>query len=157
MIHIETKIHNYTFYIAKDSVGITYIDILTPVEKEFKESIKTTDLTQFKEVIQQLNEYLLGKRKEFTFKIHMIGTDFQKNVWNELLKIPYGTTTSYQTIAESLGDKNKVRAAANAIGKNPLLLVVPCHRILYKNKKLGGFSSGIENKQHFLELESLNK
>jgi len=78
------------------------------------------------------------------------GTDFQKRVWNELLGIPFGQTFSYQQIAIRLGDKQMTRAVATAISKNPILLLIPCHRVIGKNGKLTGFSGGLERKKKFI-------
>lgn len=103
--------------------------------------------------IQQINEFLLGKRTHFTFSIDLIGTDFQKNVWNTLRTIPYGETRSYSEIAEQIERPTAVRAVANALGKNPILFVVPCHRVIHKNGDISGFSSGIELKKMLLQVE----
>lgn len=109
----------------------------------------------------QLEEYFSGKRKVFDIKYKFIGTDFQKAVWEELAKIPYGKTVSYKYIAERIGRSKAVRAVANAIGKNNLGIVVPCHRVIGSNGKLTGFSAetdertGIELKQELLNLEGI--
>src|SRR6056297_4265802 len=81
------------------------------------------------------------------------GTDFQKNVWRALLTIPYGACCSYSDVAKQIGLPTAVRAVANAIGANPLLMVIPCHRVIRKNGELGGFSAGLDLKKRLLELE----
>jgi methylated-DNA-[protein]-cysteine S-methyltransferase len=86
----------------------------------------------------------------------MEGTDFQKKVWNELLKIPYGKTISYLELAKRIGDEKYIRAAASANGKNKLAIFIPCHRVIGSNGSLTGYSGGIENKKRLLELEKKN-
>ena len=102
---------------------------------------------------KQLKEYFVGNRKEFDIPLKLEGTDFQKKVWQELLKIPFGKTISYEQLAEKMGDKNKARAVGNANGKNPIPIIIPCHRVIEKNGKLGGFGGGLHIKQFLLELE----
>jgi O-6-methylguanine DNA methyltransferase len=107
-----------------------------------------------KKVFQQLNEYFGGKRKDFDLPLNLEGTDFQKNVWNELLKIPYGATISYKTLSERVkGNPNASRAVGNANGKNPVAIIVPCHRVVAHDGSLGGYSLGLEMKKKLLELE----
>lgn len=103
---------------------------------------------------QELQEYFLGVRKSFDIMIKLIGTEFQRKVWNELLKIPYGETASYRDIASRVGNEKAVRAVGGAVHKNPLLIVVPCHRVIGKNGSLTGFACGIEVKEKLLNLEN---
>lgn len=103
---------------------------------------------------KQLKEYFAGNRKEFDIPLKLQGTDFQKKVWQELTKIPFGKTISYQKLAEKMGNKNKTRAVGNANGKNPIPIIIPCHRVIEKNGKLGGFGGGLHIKQFLLELEN---
>lgn len=102
----------------------------------------------------QVLEYLEGERKIFNLPINPIGTDFQMSVWKALLTIPFGTTVSYSDVAELIGDVKKVRAVANAIGKNPIMIVVPCHRVIGKDGKMHGFGGGIPLKRYLLNLEN---
>lgn len=102
----------------------------------------------------QVLEYLDGKRKIFNLPINPQGTDFQMSVWRALLTIPFGTTVSYSYVAELVGDVKKVRAVANAIGKNPIMIVVPCHRVIGKDGKMHGFGGGIPLKRYLLNLEN---
>ena len=111
-----------------------------------------TDL--IKEAHQQLSEYLKGERKSFDLPLRMKGTDFQQRVWNALLDIPYGETRSYKQIAEAIGNPKAVRAVGMANNRNPLLIVVPCHRVIGVNGKLVGYGAGIEKKEFLLRLES---
>lgn len=108
----------------------------------------------FAQVVLQLNEYFEGKRTEFHFKMNPNGTDFQKKVWEELLKIPFGKTCSYQEITNNLGDPKAIRAVANANGKNPLWIVVPCHRVIGSDGSLTGYAGGLWRKKWLLEHEN---
>lgn len=102
----------------------------------------------------QLTEYFAGKRKNFDVKLDMRGTVFQINAWRELQKIPYGETISYGEQARRVGDSKKARAVGTANGRNPFLIIVPCHRVVGAGGSLGGFSSGgIPTKKKLLELE----
>ncbi len=101
----------------------------------------------------RLQDYFEGTLKEFDLPISFAGTDFQKRVWNELLKIPYGHTISYQELAIRLGDPKCIRAAASANGKNPLAIIVPCHRVIGKDGSMTGYASGIWRKKWLLERE----
>jgi methylated-DNA-[protein]-cysteine S-methyltransferase len=109
------------------------------------------------EAEKQLNEYFRGERKTFAIPLEMHGTDFQKKVWSELLKIPFGETRTYGDIAKKLGDMKAVRAVGAANGKNPISIIVPCHRVIGASGKLVGFGGGLENKAKLLELESREK
>ena len=95
----------------------------------------------------QLEEYVEGKRQVFDFPLDLKGTDFQQKVWNQLLKIPYGTTINYEELAIRLGDPLCIRAAASANGKNPIAVVVPCHRVIGKDGSLTGYAGGIRKKK----------
>ena len=108
----------------------------------------------FAEVAKQLDEYFAGKRTKFELNISPKGTEFQKKVWAELLKIPYGKTKFYQEIAETIGNPNAQRAVGSACNKNPILLIIPCHRVISKTGKLTGFACGVDRKEHLLKLET---
>ena len=101
---------------------------------------------------KQIDEYLVGRRKEFDIEIELEGTEFQKAVWQELMKIPYGETRSYQDIAIAIGRPGATRAVGTACGKNRWLIIVPCHRVVARNG-LGGFRLGLEAKKQLLRLE----
>jgi methylated-DNA-[protein]-cysteine S-methyltransferase len=102
---------------------------------------------------QQLSDYFDKKRTHFNLPLAPQGTTFQLQVWEELKKIPYGETINYGEQAARLGDKNKARAVGLANGKNPLSIIVPCHRVIGKNGSLTGFGGGLDNKAFLLELE----
>ncbi len=105
------------------------------------------------QAITEINEYLKGERRKFSIKLLPEGTEFQQRVWNELKKIPYGETRSYKDIAICLNDKNASRAVGAANGKNPISLIVPCHRVIITSGSLGGYAGGLAIKTILLELE----
>lgn len=113
-------------------------------------------LPLLKECEAQIKEYLMRRRKVFDLPISMTGTEFQKKVWKELQKIPFGETASYSELALRLGRPSASRAVGAANGKNPLSIIVPCHRVIGKSGDLTGFAGGMENKAFLLELEGLN-
>jgi methylated-DNA-[protein]-cysteine S-methyltransferase len=106
------------------------------------------------ETEKQLNEYFNGERKQFDIKLDFIGTDFQKQVWQALLTIPFGETRSYGQIAAQLNNPKSVRAVGAANGKNPISIIAPCHRVIGMDGSLTGFAGGIENKEILLKLEN---
>ena len=108
-----------------------------------------------KSAIQQLNEYFLGEREAFDLTLDLQGhSTFYQRVWKELLKVPYGKTISYQQIATQLGDPNSVRAVGQANGKNPIAIIIPCHRCIAKNGHLQGYFYGLSVKLQLLALEN---
>jgi len=102
---------------------------------------------------QQLKEYFCGKRKSFSIELDLQGTEFQKQVWQELLSIPFGETRSYGQIAQNIHRPKASRAVGAANGRNPVSIVVPCHRVIGENGKLTGFAGGLEAKSKLLMLE----
>jgi methylated-DNA-[protein]-cysteine S-methyltransferase len=105
------------------------------------------------ETERQLNDYFAGNLKGFSLRLDAAGTDFQKNVWEALRTIPYGETRSYGQIAKQIGNPKAVRAVGAANGKNPISIVVPCHRVIGSNGKLTGFAGGLETKACLLNIE----
>jgi methylated-DNA-[protein]-cysteine S-methyltransferase len=106
------------------------------------------------QTINELEEYFAGKRKEFGIPIRMNGTAFQIRVWNELLKIPHGSVTTYGEIAARIGKPGAARAVGMACNRNPLLIVVPCHRVVGQDGSLTGYVAGTDKKRMLLELEN---
>ncbi len=104
--------------------------------------------------IRQLDEYFSGKRKTFDLPLDQDGTTFQKKVWELLLAIPYGKTTSYQALSKLYGDSKAIRAVATANGKNNIAIVVPCHRVIGSNQSLVGYAGGLQRKRWLLDLEA---
>ena len=105
------------------------------------------------EVYIQVNEYFAGRRRQFDVPLKSEGTLFQQSVWRQLQKIPYGQTRSYQEIAIGIGNEKAVRAVAQANNKNPIMIIIPCHRVIHKNGDITGFACGVEVKQYLLNLE----
>ncbi|SHI38254.1 methylated-DNA--[protein]-cysteine S-methyltransferase [Flavobacterium terrae] len=137
--------------IEGDENGIAIISVLS-------EGTATKKIPAvLKEAVIQLQEYFEGKRTEFTFKLNPQGTEFQQKVWQELLNIPFGKTTSYMDLSKKLGDVKAIRAVASANGKNPLWIVVPCHRVIGSDGSLTGYAGGLWRKQWLLEHENPNK
>lgn len=106
------------------------------------------------EAVFQLNDYFEGKRIDFTFKLNPSGTEFQQKVWKGLLEIPFGKTISYLELSKKLGDVKAIRAVASANGKNPLWIVVPCHRVIGTDGSLTGYAGGLWRKKWLLEHEN---
>lgn len=106
------------------------------------------------ETERQLSDYFAGKREKFSMKFDLAGTDFQKEVWQALATIPFGETRSYAQIARQIGRSKAVRAVGAAIGRNPISIIVPCHRVIGSNGKLTGFAGGLETKAALLRIES---
>ncbi len=103
--------------------------------------------------VKQLGEYFIGKRRDFELPIDVQGTEFQKKVWKELSKIPYGTTCSYSDIARRIKNARAVRAVGTANGRNPISIMVPCHRVIAADGTLGGYGGGLKIKTRLLALE----
>ncbi len=112
----------------------------------------SAELKVIRLAIKQLNEYFLGKRESFDLTYDIEGTEFQKRVWNQLSQIPYGKTNSYKEIAGLLKSK-AFRAVGTANGRNPLSIIVPCHRVIAANGKLGGYAGGLKVKKALLDIE----
>ncbi|MBN2802786.1 MAG: methylated-DNA--[protein]-cysteine S-methyltransferase [Deltaproteobacteria bacterium] len=127
------------------------------IDNRIKTALKSKyierDCEILKQTKKQICSYLMGTIKTFDIPLLIIGTEFQKNVWNELTKIPYGETSTYLQTAKNIGNEKAVRAVANAIGANPLNIIIPCHRIIGKNGALVGYSGRIPAKKHLLGLE----
>lgn len=106
------------------------------------------------DAVYQLQEYFEGKRKDFSLSLNPQGTEFQKGVWEALQEIPYGRTVSYMELSKKLGDVKAIRAVAAANGKNPLWIIIPCHRVIGSDGSLTGYAGGLHRKKWLLEHES---
>lgn len=133
---------------------VTGIDFAeeSPEEKEQQERTEVSD-----EAARQLEEYFRGKRKTFKLPLKLKGTEFQKLVWDALLTIPYGETRSYSEIACQIGRPKASRAVGMANHRNPVAIVVPCHRVIGKNGSLTGYAGGLDKKERLLDLERRNR
>ncbi|XP_055297874.1 methylated-DNA--protein-cysteine methyltransferase-like [Sitodiplosis mosellana] len=138
-------------------IGGKHLDSeLQQLTKVFSKSIvEDDDSKPLKLLESELNEYFIGDLMEFKtpFEMNAIGTEFQQSVWNEIHKIEYGKTSTYSELARKIGKPKSYRAVANACGRNPISIVIPCHRVLASNNGLGGYSSGVEKKVLLLDLE----
>ena len=135
--------------ITGDFNGISKIHILNDVSE-----ITTKIPKELEETVIQLNDYFEGKKTVFSLKLNPSGTEFQKRVWQELVNIPFGKTCSYLTLSKKLGDVNAIRAVASANGKNPLWIVIPCHRVIGSDGSLTGYAGGLWRKKWLLEHEN---
>src|SRR4029079_11873399 len=108
----------------------------------------------FERAIEELTEYFRGERTGFSLELAPVGSEFQRRVWSELLQIPYGETRSYGEIARALGDPGRAREVGWANARNPIAIVVPCHRVIGSDGSLTGYAGGLERKRHLLDLES---
>lgn len=146
------------FYIFDTPFGLLKIEELNheiiKIELNKPTSNRTFKLTSsLAQASKEILEFLNGRRKEFTFKINPIGTEFQKNVWKALLNIPYGEVKTYKDIAIAIGNPKACRAVGLANNKNPIPIVIPCHRVIGSNGKLTGYAYGLSLKSHLLNLE----
>lgn len=129
-------------------------------EQEFLDNNRKYEMIEtelIKEAAEQLNEYLLGYRKSFDLRINPQGTQFQKKVWEALRAIPYGETRSYKQIAQAVGNDKASRAVGMANHNNPIMCIIPCHRVIGANGQLVGFGAGLSIKVQLLDLEKTNK
>ena len=148
--YLETPIG--TAKIAGDENGINSISVLDekiPTTTHIPESLV--------EAVKELNAYFKGDLKEFNLKLNPIGTDFQKKVWKALIEVKHGATKSYMELTKILGDEKAIRAVAAANGKNPLWIVIPCHRIIGSDGSLTGYAGGLWRKEWLLNHEQENK
>lgn len=124
------------------------------IERYLNASFKIETTSVLEEAKRQLDGYFAGNRKAFTIPLHLVGTDFQQQVWNELLNIPYGATISYKEIAQNIGKPKAARAVAGAIGANGISILIPCHRVIGSDKSLTGYAGGLKAKKMLLQIET---
>lgn len=146
--YYDTKIGR--IQIEENGEAITKIHY---VQKDIEETAVGKETGLLKEAIKQLNEYFEGKRNIFDLQLAPEGTEFQKKVWNALREIPFGETKSYGEIAKLIGNEKASRAVGMANNKNPIMIVIPCHRVIGANGKLVGYAAGVEVKEMLLNLE----
>ncbi|MBL4743902.1 MAG: methylated-DNA--[protein]-cysteine S-methyltransferase [Cycloclasticus sp.] len=134
-----------------------YRRMRTTIDKRLQTALSATYLEQpsdvVNETIKQLGEYFNKERTQFNIPLLMLGSDFQQQVWNALLTIPYGSTTSYQSLAERINNNKAVRAVASANGANAISILIPCHRVIGSNGELTGYAGGLPAKKRLLALE----
>ena len=136
--------------LISDGTALISADLHIGVENEHASSDAITEWAK-----RELTEYFEGRRKEFTVPLAPRGTDFQRRVWKALLEIPFGETKTYGEVAEMIGDKKACRAVGGAVGKNPVLIMIPCHRVIATGRRLGGFSVGTDIKKALHKIEGI--
>ncbi|WP_026932838.1 methylated-DNA--[protein]-cysteine S-methyltransferase [Christiangramia echinicola] len=134
--------------IAGDLDGLASVKVLD------EGSISSEIPAELKKPVEQIEAYFNGELKEFNLLLNPQGTEFQKKVWNKLLDIPYATTTSYLELSRQLGDEKAIRAVASANGKNPLWIIIPCHRVIGSDGSLTGYAGGLHRKKWLLDHEN---
>lgn len=147
----EIEFGCYTFY-QEDNFLVGFNSYMKE-EDEYK--VEETDL--IKKAYSQIKEYFDGERKNFDLPLNPKGTEFQRKVWIELLKIPYGSTSSYKDIAQAVDSPKAFRAVGNANNKNPISIIIPCHRVIGSSGSLVGYYHGLDMKEKLLKLETDNK
>lgn len=152
---------DHDFVVGRIKAGVCYIGTAAVAKKELTKFFKgwpiTEDIGSSQDVKEQLTAYFNGQLEEFNFPLAFVGTDFQKQVWQKLVTVPYGKTIAYSELARQVGNEKGVRAVANAVGRNPIMIVVPCHRIIGKNGRLTGYRGGIEMKVALLRQEGISE
>jgi len=133
-----------------DGDGLSSVTVLNSDAVEVTQIIPEV----LEDAVYQLREYFEGNRKTFDMEINPQGTDFQRRIWDALLDIPFGKTASYMELSKTLGDVKAIRAVAAANGKNPLWIIVPCHRVIGSDGSLTGYAGGLHRKKWLLEHES---
>ena len=147
-----------TMYACATDKGICLLefDNRKNLELQFKKlsgTILKEESPFFSQLRKELEEYFNKERTDFTVPLDFVGTDFQKRVWTELVKVPHGKTVSYKQLAKNMGDEKAVRAVANANAMNKIAVIVPCHRVIGSDGSLTGYAGGLDRKQHLLALE----
>ncbi len=150
--------------IVKSENGLRRIEIIEGSFEKFKNYCESNEinliesLEECRDVVNQINEYFNGERKTFDIKIDVSGTEFRQMVWKELMKIPYGESRSYSDIAKAIGKDKAVRAIGQANKSNPIPIIIPCHRVIGKNKKLIGYAGNhTDIQEKLLNFEKSNK
>lgn len=162
-----TKLNHATLdlYIAASEKGLCYVgtpgqsfeEFSRAIHKRFPSAELKEDHEFMERYLKELHEYIEGRSTTFSMPVDIKGTPFQEAIWKALTEIPYGQACSYSDIAEKIGKPAAVRAVGTAIGANPVLITVPCHRVIGKNGAITGYRGGIEMKQFLLDLEKNNK
>ncbi len=145
----------------RSPIGILQIDTdtknVTGIRIVERASPKAPDSALLVRLKEELEEYFYGRLKEFSIPLHPAGTQFQKKVWDVLRTVPYGATCSYGELAGKAGNEKACRAVGMANHQNPILILIPCHRVIGANGSLTGYAAGIENKKYLLELERAHR
>lgn len=160
---MKTDVVQYTFdsevgniYLEASATGLRGCHLEKQKTPLVRSLSKAGDAKKYLEQAEcEIREYLGGKRKKFSVKLEIIGTHFQKQVWEQLQKIPFGKSVSYKELAESIQNPKAVRAVGTANGRNNFCIIIPCHRVIAADGTLGGYSGGLPFKRHLLNLENI--
>ncbi|TFE00790.1 methylated-DNA--[protein]-cysteine S-methyltransferase [Jeotgalibacillus sp. R-1-5s-1] len=159
----QFDIKDRSYYIAVSSKGVCYFGTQSEgfegleawVMKTYKEAHLEHNSVKTGPYIEELTDYFDGVKQTFNMKVDVKGTPFQEEVWQALRDIPFGETRSYADIAEVIGRPKAVRAVGGAVGANPVLITIPCHRVIAKDGSIGGFSSGLDLKRVLMRIEGI--
>jgi len=151
---MESPVGNIILIADHNSLCAIYWPNQKVDEKKFPDLEKKDSSKVLRSTVKQLSDYFKGKRTEFDLPLRPLGTNFQEQVWRALTSIDYGDTVSYGDIANHIKNPKAVRAVGAAIGKNPISIIIPCHRVIGSNGKLTGFAGGLSTKEFLLNLES---
>lgn len=145
-------------YLVASEVGLQKL-VFTKCKEPFVKDLNSnqSEVKFLKQAVLELREYFSGKRKKFSISLDVHGTPFQEKVWKQLSKIPYGKTVSYSDVAKGIKNDKAVRAVGTANGRNPISIIVPCHRVIAADGTLGGYGGGLSKKTKLLQLESSGK
>ncbi len=154
LLYIHTPSPVGPLFLAASDKGLVRLEFEGRVQKVNPSTIQLRESNSaFVPYLRELNEYFAGERREFSFPLDLRGTDFQLACWNALLEIPYGETRSYRDIAESIGHPHAYRAVGMSNNRNPVAIVVPCHRVIASSGSLCGYGGGLDLKRKLLDLE----
>lgn len=165
MRHVWTSVAplpRWTIHLAASDEGLMRLDMSSP-QLTFLESLPAADWKReddhpvLKKAARQLAEYFDGRRREFDVPLDLRGTSFQQRVWQGLQQIPYGQTWSYAKLAKRVGSPLGFRAVGQANGRNPVAIIVPCHRVIAADGSIGGYSGGLDFKRRLLDIERRSK
>ncbi|KAF1303427.1 MULTISPECIES: methylated-DNA--[protein]-cysteine S-methyltransferase [Enterococcus] len=151
-------IEETNYLVASTEKGVAYLGLeedIAELAQFFKGYQAIPEAGHSQAAIQQLTEYFAGERQNFDLIYDFVGTSFQQKVWRELVQVPFGKVETYSELAKKVGNEKGVRAVANAVGRNPLMVVVPCHRIVGKNGTFTGYRGGIPLKKRLLAHEGV--
>jgi O-6-methylguanine DNA methyltransferase len=152
----------FSLHLAASAQGICRVSIGVS-DRQFADELARSDRPEdwrrngepvLREAARQLGEYFRGERRDFRLPLDLKGTSFQREIWNALLRIPYGVTRTYAEVAREVGSPKAVRAVGTANGANPVAIIIPCHRVVASNGGLGGYGAGLDYKRKLLMLES---
>ncbi|MGB2691813.1 MAG: methylated-DNA--[protein]-cysteine S-methyltransferase [Thermodesulfobacteriota bacterium] len=154
---MESPVGGITLIADNDNLCAIYWPNQKPDNKKFPDLERNDSSKVLKSTVKQLNSYFKGMRTEFDLPLRPVGTNFQEQVWQALTTIGYGDTVSYGDIANDIKNPKAVRAVGAAIGKNPISIIIPCHRVIGSDGKLTGFAGGLSTKEFLLNLENNHK